>query len=343
MFRSRESPRSASQSEIYLTGSCLEVVMGFGHIHTHQDHSRESHTDHALIDRGMWAVKWSFLAMLATAIFQLLLVFVTGSVALLADTIHNLGDAITALPLAIAFRFGKKKPSKRFTYGFGRVEDLAGLVVLAVILISAVIIAYESVNRLVHPQPVQHLWIVVIASIIGFAGNEAVAWFRIKVGKKIGSGALIADGYHARADGFTSLAVLGGAIGVWLGFPLADPLIGILITLAILKILWDSGKEVFTRILDGIDPEVVEDIREIASKTPQVKDVSEVRVRWLGHRMHAEINIAVAPKISVEKAHTISMALRKRLLDHLHYLSGVTIHIDPQDASGEKYHELLSK
>ena len=196
----------------------------------------------ATSDRGLWAIKWSFILLFVTAILQITVFYFSRSVGLLADTIHNFGDAATAIPLGIAFLFARLKPTKRFPFGYGRVEDLAGIAVVLTILTSAVVAGYEAVQRIIHPQPVGYLWAVVIASIIGFLGNEGVAVFRIKVGKEIGSAALIADGYHARTDGWTSLAVLVGAIGVWLGYPMADPIVGIGITIAILFIVWDSVK-----------------------------------------------------------------------------------------------------
>ncbi|MBI5044851.1 MAG: cation transporter [Candidatus Levybacteria bacterium] len=316
--------------------------------HKHNRHDdTHSHT-HGAIDpsifttqRGIWAVKWSFLGLFATALFQVVIVLFTGSVALLADTIHNIGDAATAIPLWIAFTLARWKPSKRFTYGFGRVEDLAGVAVVLTILFSAIIAGYESIDRLFHPQTVGYLWWVIIASVIGFLGNEVVAIFRIKVGKEIGSAALIADGYHARVDGLTSLAVLFGAVGVWLGYPLADPIVGLLITVAILRIVWESGKAVFTRLLDGVDPEVIDEIKHAVNHTQGVQDVTEVRVRWLGHRLHAEVNIAVSPELSVEKGHEIANEARHQILHHLRYLSNATIHIDSVNASGEEHHHIV--
>jgi cation diffusion facilitator family transporter len=261
-------------------------------------------------------------------------------VALLADTIHNFGDAATAIPLWIAFTLARRKPSKRFTYGYGRVEDLAGVAIVLTILFSAIVAGYESIDRLLHPRTVEYLWAVIAASVIGFLGNEAVAIFRIKVGKEIGSAALIADGYHARVDGLTSLAVLFGALGVWLGYPLADPIVGLAITAAILRIVWESSKTVFTRLLDGVDPEVIDEIKHAVNHTPGVRDITEVRVRWLGHRLHAEVNVAVSPELSVEKGHEIAMEARHQLLHHLRYLSNATIHVDPVKASGEEHHRV---
>ena len=305
-----------------------------GHVHGTIDPSITSS------DRGLWAVKWSFVGLFITTLIQIVIFYFSGSIALFADAIHNLGDGCTAVPLGIAFMFGKRKPSKRFTYGYGRVEDLAGLAVLLTILASAAFAGYESVYRLFHPQPVGYLWAVTLGAIVGFVGNEGVAVFRIKVGKEMGSAALIADGYHARTDGIASLSVLLSAIGVYLGYPLADPIIGILMTLLILRIVWESAAEVFTRILDGVDPGVPEKIKEQAEKTKGVEDVSEVRVRWLGHQMHAELNVAVAEGLSVEQGHDIATSVRHDLLHNLQFLSNATIHIDPLHASGEKHHHI---
>jgi len=314
--------------------------------HSHPLLSEHSHDHtHGVIDpsiltskRGIWALKWSLLGLMATAILQAVVVYYSGSVALLADTIHNVGDALTAVPLWLAFRVSTWKPTNRFTYGYGKMEDLAGIAIVLTILFSAVLAGYESINRLFHPQVIQVLWAVVAASLIGFAGNEIVAIFRVKVGKEIGSAALIADGHHARIDGLTSLAVFFGAVGVHLGFPLADPLVGIAITIVILRIVWDSGKEVFTRIIDGVDPATADEIRDAAMQTKGVKAVTEVRVRWIGHRLHAEVNVATDSKLSVEEGHVIATEVRHQLLHRLACLSSVLIHVDPLSASGEEHH-----
>jgi cation diffusion facilitator family transporter len=270
----------------------------------------------------------------------LFVVLLSGSVALLADTIHNFGDAATAIPLAVAFWFARRKPSARFTFGYGRIEDLAGVAIVLTILASAIISGYASIQRLLHPQDISHLWAVVAASIVGFLGNEAVAILRIRVGREINSVALIADGYHARVDGWTSLAVLFGAVGVWLGYPLADPIVGLLITAAIFGIVLQSGKSIFIRMLDGADPRVIGEIRHTAEHVAQVTEVTEVRARWLGHRLHAELNIAVDPEMTVAQAHAVAAEVRHQLLHHLDYLSLVVIHVDPADRSGEAYHRI---
>jgi cation diffusion facilitator family transporter len=323
------------------------VAAGRSHSDRHSEHNHHVHihgaADPPLLstERGIWAVKWSFVGLFATAVFQFVIALISGSIALLADTIHNFGDAVTAIPLWVAFTLGRRKPSKRFTYGLGRVEDLAGVAIVLIILSSAIVAGYESINRLFHPQRVDHLWTVILASIIGFAGNEGVAIFRVKVGKEIGSAALIADGCHARVDGFASLAVFVGALGIWMGYPLADPVVGFLITIMILRIVWQLGKSVLTRLLDGVDPEVINEIRDAASHVSGVGNVSEVRVRWLGHRLRAELSIAVNQGLSVEKGHEIAKDVRHELLHHLRYLSNATIHIDPANASGEEHHHIV--
>ena len=315
---------------------------GHGHGHDHSPHHRHGIIDPAIAstDRGMWALKWSFLGLLATALFQLVVVVISGSVALFADTLHNFADAATAIPLAIAFAFARLKPTRRFPYGYGRVEDLAGVLIVVTILITALITGYESLLRLLRPQPVGYLWAVAVASVIGFLGNEAVALFRIRVGREIGSAALVADGYHARADGLTSLAVLLGATGVWLGYPLADPMVGLLITVAILHLVWQSAHAVFTRMLDGVDPEVLEAAEHAARHVPGVHDVAEVRARWIGHRLTLELNVAVNPNVTVTEGHGVAKEVRHQVLHLVPHVFGVMVHVDPASESGETFHQI---
>ena len=319
--------------------------MAHDHQHGHEEHA---HT-HGAVDpsvatsvRGMWAVKWSFVGLFVTALLQVVVVVLSGSVALLSDTIHNVGDALTAVPLWIAFALARLGASRRFTFGYGRVEDLAGVVVVLIILFSAVVAGYQAVDRLLNPQPIDLLWAVAVAASVGFVGNEAVAIFRIRVGHQIGSAALIADGYHARTDGWTSLAVLVGAFGVWLGYPLADPIVGLLIAAAILVIVWQSGKTVFTRLLDGVDPSVIDEIQQAAAAVEGVEEVAEVRARWLGHRLRAEVNVAVDPELSVAEGHAIALEVNHRLLHGLRYLEMAVVHVDPVQESGEEHHRITA-
>jgi len=307
---------------------------GHGHVHGVIDPTI------AASDRGIWAVKWSFVALFATALIQAIVVGITGSVALLADTIHNVGDAATAIPLWIAFALARRPPTLRFSSGYGKVEDLAGLAIVGTILASAVITGYEAIQRLLEPRPVEHLGALAAAALVGFIGNEAVAIFRIRVGREIGSAALVADGKHARADGLTSLAVLAGALGVWAGFPVADPLVGLGISVVILFIVWQSSKAVFTRMLDGVDPGLIEEVRRVSAQVSGVREVTEVRARWIGHRLTVEANIAVDPNLSVAEGHDIAWQANHELLHALPSLSIVTIHVDPLGAAGESHHHI---
>jgi cation diffusion facilitator family transporter len=311
---------------------------GEGHGHGH-GHSRgeggHGHT-HGVVDptiattsRGIWAIKWSFIMLGATAAFQLVIVYFSGSVALLADTIHNVGDAGTAIPLWIAFMLVRRKPSLRFTHGMGRVEDLAGVVIVGIILFSAIVAGWQAIERFINPRDIEHLGWVAAAGVIGFLGNEAVAVFRIKVGREIDSAALVADGYHARVDGLTSLAVVAGAFGVWLGFPLADPIIGLVITIMILGIVWQSGKAVFTRMLDGTEPEIVHEIEHAAGHVAGIRRIEDVRARWLGHRLAVELDIGVDGTASVSAADGITSALERELAAHLPALGRTRVRVRP--------------
>jgi cation diffusion facilitator family transporter len=296
------------------------------HSHGHQ----EAALDAALAtERGIWAVKVSLVALLATAIFQVVIVAISGSVALLADTIHNFSDALTAVPLGLAFTLARRARDKRYTYGYGRAEDIAGVVIVLMILFSALEAIYQAVMKIIHPEPITNLGWVAVAAIIGFFGNELVAVFRINIGKQIGSAALVADGYHARTDGFTSLAVLAGAVGVWLGFPLLDPIIGILIGAAILVIVWNSARDMYFRVMDAVDPEITHLVEKTASNVPGVLSLHDTAIRWVGHRQRAELHITVNCTLPTHESHHIAEEVRHALFHALPALVDVTVHVDP--------------
>ncbi len=288
--------------------------------------------------RGIWALKISLLGLLATAGFQVVIVLMSGSVALLADTIHNFSDALTAVPLWIAFALGRRAATSRYTYGYGRAEDLAGLFIVVMIAFSAGIAGWESVQRLADPQPIANLGWVIVAAIVGFTGNEAVAIFRIRVGNEIGSAALIADGHHARADGFTSLAVLIGAVGVLAGFPLADPIVGVGITVAILFVLKQAAVQMWHRLMDAADPAVVEQLTSEAAAVEGVKEVDDLRVRWLGHRLEADMRIVVDEDLPTRESHRLAEQVRHRLFHAQPKLASIIVHVDPCGHSGGDLH-----
>lgn len=280
---------------------------------------------------GIRTVKISLLVLGLTALIQIVIVVMSGSVALAADTIHNFADALTAVPLWIAFALGAKPATRRYTYGFGRVEDLAGSFVVAMITMSAIIAGYEAIARLIHPQQIEHVGWVALAGLVGFIGNEWVALYRIRVGHRIGSAALIADGLHARTDGFTSLAVLCSAGGVALGFPLADPIVGLLITAAIRAVLRTAARDVFRRLLDGVDPAMVDAAEQALAARPGVQAVRSVRMRWIGHRLHADAELDVDPALDLAQAHRIAHDAEHELTHTVPKLTTALIHAYPAE------------
>ena len=264
---------------------------------------------------GVRALKISLFVLLGTTVLQLVVVLISGSVALLADTVHNFSDALTAVPLWVAFVLGRRVATRRYTYGYGRSEDLAGLFIIAVVALSAVVAAWQSIDRLIHPQPLDNLWWVVAAGVIGFAGNEAVAVYRIRVGRRIGSAALVADGIHARTDGFTSLAVVIGAFGVMAGFPLADPIIGLLISAAIIVLLWGTVRSLGRRLMDGIEPDLLHRAEHALIDTDGVDSIQQLQLRWVGHRLHGNGSIIV--KMGAGARHEDVDAIRRHAEAHL--------------------------
>jgi cation diffusion facilitator family transporter len=318
----------------------LRETLPFLHGHSHGEASVDAALEGSA--RGIRALWLSLLLLGATALFQLVIALASGSVGLLADTIHNAGDALTAVPLWIALVVGRRPANRRYTYGYGRAEDVAGVTIVGVIGASAVLAAIESVGKLLHPQPPRNLGWVMLAAVIGFLGNEAVAQLRMREGRAIGSAALVADGQHARVDGFTSLAVLLGALGVWAGFPLADPLVGLLITCAILVIVRDTAMTMWRRLMDAVDPELVASIERTAALVPGVEELHDVRVRWLGHQLRAELHVTVDETLPTSASHAIAEDARHHLLHALPRLGIVTVHVDPRERSGADHHGLAA-
>jgi cation diffusion facilitator family transporter len=281
--------------------------------------------------QGIRAVKISLLALGATSLAQLGVVAISGSVALLADTIHNFSDALTALPLWLAFAIGRRAPTRRYTYGYGRAEDLAGLFVVAMIALSAVVAGYESISRLINPRPVDHLGWVALAGLVGFLGNEAVAIFRIRVGRQIGSAALVADGLHARTDGFTSLAVVVGAGGVAAGWKAADPIVGLLITVAILTVLRTAMRDIFRRLMDAVDPAMIDAAEASLKAIPGVVAVRRVRMRWIGHEIHADADLDIDCNTSLAEAHHLAHSAEHELTHAVPKLASAVVHAYPTE------------
>jgi cation diffusion facilitator family transporter len=341
-------PGPADRGHVHLHGhgdaSRPAVIERLRHVLRPHSHEAADKVDAAMeaSAEGMRAL-WISLAVLgATALLQAAVVAVSGSVALLGDTLHNAADALTAVPLGIAFLVGRRPPTRRYTYGYGRAEDLAGVVIVLFIAASSALAAYAAVTRLAHPRPVTGLPAVGIAAVIGFTGNELVARYRIRVGRRIGSAALVADGLHARSDGFTSLAVLLGVGGVAMGWDWADPVVGLLITVAILAVLWQAAREIYRRLMDAVDPGLVDQVEQTLRATPGVLGVGQVRLRWIGHHLRAECEVVVDGGASAVQAHQVAVDAEHGLLHAVPRLAAALVHADPQGQPGDDHHAVLA-
>jgi cation diffusion facilitator family transporter len=313
-----------------------------------QPHDHEAHSGERVLEStavGIRTVALSLGILAVTAAVELIVTLLSHSVALLADTIHNFADALTALPLALAFKMGRRRPTRRYTYGFGRAEDLAGVAIVALIAASTVVAAYEAVDRLLHPRPVNGAGWVMAAGGVGFLGNELVAMYRVRVGRRIGSAALVADGLHARSDGFTSLAVVVGAGAVLAGAPRADPVVGIVITAAVTLVLLGATRTIYRRLMDSVDPELVDQVEDVLAQVPGVDEVDSVRIRWVGHELRAEIQISSDPSLSLVDAHQIAEEAHHLLLHEVSRLAEAVIHTSPTghlEHDAPDYHEAVA-
>lgn len=304
-----------------------------------------SEHEHAWADSSLWssdlgirALKISLALLAVTAVVQLIVALASRSAALLADTFHNFADAFTTVPLWLALALARRAANRRFTYGYGRAEDLAGVVVLLFILFSAGLAIYEAVGKFLQPGELRFAGWAAIAAVAGAGGNEAAARVKIRAGEKIGSAALIAEGKHSRADTLSSLAAFAGILGTAFGFPLADPLAGLLISFLILRLAWEVGRDVLGRLMDAIEPDTVNDIERIARDTPGAEQVHDIRARWLGHAITIELHVSVDGRLPLVDAHAIGESVRARLLTHVPRVTAVIVHVDPLEAYAGQHH-----
>jgi cation diffusion facilitator family transporter len=328
-------------------------LMSSNHRHSHADHQHEHpsgvfgwiaqifhlrghehaslNTDTAFTSNrdGIRTIWLAIAALGATSLLQIAIVAASGSVALLADTVHNIGDTLNSIPLLIAFYLARRVATRRYTYGFGRAEDVAGVAIVLSIAFSAAVVFWESIQKLINPQPMQNIGWVVAAAVIGFLGNEAVALLQIRTGRRIGSDAMIADGLHARIDGLTSLAVLFAAGGTLIGLPILDPIIGLVIGVAILFITRDAARRIWYRLMDAVDPSLISQIEHYAGEVEGVTGVPRLRARWIGHQVFAEMTITVDDQLSLVESHHIAENIQRALKNAIPHLGEVTIHAAP--------------
>jgi cation diffusion facilitator family transporter len=309
--------------------------------HTH-DAQGSLDTELTASAQGLRVLWISLLVLGLTAAVELGITSLSGSVALLGDAVHNVADALTAFPLALAFWLGRKAATRRYTYGFGRAEDLAGIFIVAVVAASTAYAAVVSIERLIHPTAIHRVGLVAAAGLVGFIGNELVAHYRIRVGRRIGSAALVADGQHARTDGLTSLAVVAGAIGVAVGFPRADAIMGLVITLALLSVLRTTARDIFRRLMDSVDPDLADRVEQVLAGVEGVDRVDRVRIRWVGHQLQAEATIVSDGKLTLAAAHAITERAHHQLLHAVPRLTEALIHSDPGTAGTATGHELTA-
>lgn len=315
------------ESTIDVISSLYIIMRMHGHDHGHRPKADLLHTGTI----GIRATKISLLGLGITAVLQAIIFWFSGSVALLSDTIHNVTDALTAIPLWIAFAIGMKPATRRYTYGFNRAEDGAGLIIVLAIGATAALVIWESVQRLFDPRSLDHIPWVIAAGVIGALGNELVARYRIRVGREINSQALIADGQHARTDAYTSLAVIAAGIGAAFGASWIDPVAGLAVASAILWLLIKTGRDMIRRLLDGVDPEVVDEARVSIQAVAGVISVAGLQVRWHGHQLQIAASVCVDPALSVKQGHDIAHEVEHGL--HHAFSSPVVaiIHVEPHE------------
>jgi cation diffusion facilitator family transporter len=290
--------------------------------------------------RGLRALGVSVVGLLLTTAFQGAIALLGRSAGLLAETIHNLADALTALPLGLAFILARREANRRFTYGYGRAEDVAGAMVVLLIFASAGLSAYESYRKLLHAETPRYLEWGMLAATVGIVGNEVVARYKIRVGKDIGSAALVADGQHSRADGLTSLAALLGLLGARLGWAQADGIAGLIITLFILGIVWETGHDILLRLMDSVKPEVVAQMESIAGSIAGVREVHAIRARWVGHQLTMEVHICVDGAMTLLDAHQTAEEVRHALMHNVPRLTDVVVHVDPVESHPGEFHQI---
>jgi cation diffusion facilitator family transporter len=304
-------------------GAALHLP-GFTHDHSHS--ANTAAYDNELGIRTVWL---ALLVLGTTTVLQIVIYLASGSVALLADTVHNLGDSLNSIPLLLALYLARRAATRRYTYGYGRAEDVAGVLIVVSIAFSAGYILIESFQKLLNPRPLDNLGWIAAAAIIGFAGNELVALMQIRVGRQIGSDAMVADGQHARVDGLTSLAVLIAVVGTWIGLPILDPIVGLVIGVAIVGITWNASKTIWFRLMDAVDPAYIQTAEAIIREHDEIKGIERVQLRWLGHRLQGEFVLRVDPATTVEQSKSLADHLAHHMQHALPNVGDLTVQINP--------------
>jgi cation diffusion facilitator family transporter len=250
------------------------------------------------------------------------------SAGVLADALHNAGDVLTTLVLLVAFAVARRPATRRFTSGFGRVEDVATLVIVLVIVFTAAAAALESLGRLLSTQGYSNSVPAMGAAIVGVIANLSVSEYKIRVGRRIRSMALEADGLHSRLDALVSAGAFLGLLLAWMGFAIADPLAGIAVTIAIVYILAGTVGRLVLHMMDAVDPEVIEHITKAAASVKGVLGVHDVRARWVGRELVAVLHVDCPADSTLAQAHDIAQAVEQEV-EHQVPAVHLDVHMDP--------------
>lgn len=319
-----------------------------GHSHDGHEHSHTT-LDRDLLTRrrGLRAIWISAAGLAATAAVQFGIVAISSSAGLFADALHNLGDVAGTGALYLGFRLAMRPASDRFPHGWRRFEDLAGLVIVLAIAVSGALALFDSLDALLGGgHTVTNAAWAFGAALVGAVGNEAVAIYKIRVGRSIRSAALIADGRHARVDGLVSLGAAVGIAGAAAGYPVADPLAGLVIVAVIAGILVRTAREVIPRIVDAVDPELVAELETVARQVPDVEGVHDVRPRHVGGGLLVQLHVEIDGDLSLREAHHVSERVSHHLAHEFPNVLTVDIHIDPagehDDAHADTAHHFAS-
>jgi cation diffusion facilitator family transporter len=293
---------------MHVINGVRDPAMGFPLSKTFDDRSERRQANRA--------VAVSAVGLALTGLIELVIAVLSGSVALLADALHNLSDVSTSALVFIGFRSSQKVPTERYPYGFDRAEDVAGIGVAVVIWASAFVAGIESIEKLVHHGSTHHLGWGVGAAIVGIVGNQLVARYKLTVGRRIQSATMIADAKHSWLDALSSTGALLGLVGVAVGWPRADAVAGIVVTGFICHVAWEVSTDIAHRILDGVDPAIITTAETVASETPGVLHAHS-RARWTGRTLRLEVEGWVHPETSVADADRIGREIARTLTEHL--------------------------
>jgi cation diffusion facilitator family transporter len=288
----------------------------------------------------MAAVRNSLVADVTLVAARAAVALLGGSAALAADSLHGFADVVTTVFLGIAFVLARRSATSEYTYGFHRAEDLVGILILAFLGSSAIFSARTSAMKLATGSETTFLVAGMAVALVGVVGKELIAYYKIRVGRRIDSLSLVADGKHSRADALTSIGAFAGLLGAYLGYPVLDPIFGFVITGAICLIIFRLGKEIVGRLLDTIDPETLVRIKDAARSVEGVEGVHDVRARWAGHKVFCEMHVTVDDGMSICEAHAVGVGIVEKVKEDIQSVEQCLVHLGPESCLTTAHDEL---